>query len=227
MITSFHRVVAVRGMAYAITSGLYYGPNSIHWSYLGLAKSLEIPITDFYLRRYNAFVPGIVSKLYTILAFASNNRPGADPHCITQEVYSLTHALTQVLPEDQDSFLETLAKILSFSSFSQPPGNIMEPNPQSNPQSNPSASIPPSLTSALTELEQKLLATDPQIPSHLRNIHTLLRSYPESIVLLTDSQIKTLIDAASQVTQVFIVEKQTNREAKTTSRAKKLDASLF
>lgn len=223
MITAFHRVVAVRGMAYAITSGLYYGPNSIHWSYLGLAKSLEIPITDFYLRRYNAFVPGIVSKLYTILAFASNNRPGADPHCITQEVYSLTHALTQVLPEDQDSFLETLANILSFSSFSQPPGNIMEPNPQSNP----SASIPPSLTSALTELEQKLLATDPQIPSHLRNIHTLLRSYPESIVLLTDSQIKTLIDAASQVTQVFIVEKQTNREAKTTSRAKKLDASLF
>lgn len=57
----------------------------------------------------------------------------------------------------------------------------------------------------LTVLQEKLLAKDPQMPQHLRESHSLLQQFPETVWLLTDDKIKLLLDAAQAYTQVTIV----------------------
>lgn len=60
--------------------------------------------------------------------------------------------------------------------------------------------IPPDvldrLDSHLASLEQALLDKDPMMPQHLRNSHSILISYPETVHLLEDHEIARLIDAA-------------------------------
>jgi hypothetical protein len=62
-----------------------------------------------------------------------------------------------------------------------------------------------SVQSKLASLEQALLAKDPQMPVHLREMHRLLTSYPESVHLLEDAEIKTVLAAAQEWTQTKIV----------------------
>ena len=57
----------------------------------------------------------------------------------------------------------------------------------------------------LASLEQALTAKDPMMPQHLRNIHSLLISYPETVHLLDDSEIACIIDAAEVHTKTEIV----------------------
>ena len=59
----------------------------------------------------------------------------------------------------------------------------------------------------IATLGAALLAKDPRIPVHLRTIHGLLRSYPESAVLLSDEEIRNIVEASEHHTKVFIVEK--------------------
>lgn len=67
------------------------------------------------------------------------------------------------------------------------------------------ADIMQRLTESLASLEQSLLAKDPMMPNHLRNTHALLISYPETVHLLDDKEIATIIDAAEVHTKTEIV----------------------
>lgn len=57
----------------------------------------------------------------------------------------------------------------------------------------------------LASLEQALTAKDPMMPQHLRNVHSLLISYPETVHLLDDAEIAAIIDAAEVHTKTEIV----------------------
>lgn len=73
----------------------------------------------------------------------------------------------------------------------------------------PSDTLPPDIISrldqALGSLEQSLLDKDPMMPQHLRNTHSLLISYPETVHLLEDHEIARIIDAAELHTKTEIV----------------------
>jgi len=61
------------------------------------------------------------------------------------------------------------------------------------------------LQDALASIEQALLTKDPLIANHLRVSHGLIQSYPESVHLLTDAQIATIIDGLEVYTKTEIV----------------------
>jgi hypothetical protein len=61
------------------------------------------------------------------------------------------------------------------------------------------------LESSLASLEAALLSKDPLMPQHLRNTHSLLISYPETVHLLDDNEIARIIDAAEVHTKTEIV----------------------
>lgn len=61
------------------------------------------------------------------------------------------------------------------------------------------------LEMSLASLEQSLLASDPQMPGHLKAIHQVLIGYPETVHLLEDAEINQLISAAKKHTQTEIV----------------------
>jgi hypothetical protein len=71
------------------------------------------------------------------------------------------------------------------------------------------SSIPPNIMSqlamSLASLEQALLAKDPMMPQHLRQSHSLLIQYPETVNLLEDSEVALLIGAAKEHTKIEIV----------------------
>lgn len=83
------------------------------------------------------------------------------------------------------------------------------------------AEVLASLNQKLGLLEQALLAKDPQMPNHLRETHRLLISYPESVHLLSDGDIKTVLAAAQEYTQVKIV---TEKPKSGTGSKKKISA---
>jgi hypothetical protein len=86
--------------------------------------------------------------------------------------------------------------------------------------------IPPDvldrLDSHLASLEQALLEKDPMMPQHLRNTHSILISYPETVHLLEDAEIARIIDAAESHTKTEII-KATVKKA--TGTRKKVDVS--
>jgi len=49
------------------------------------------------------------------------------------------------------------------------------------------------------------LTKDPMMPQHLRNTHSLLISYPETVHLLEDAEISRIISAAQVHTKTEIV----------------------
>jgi hypothetical protein len=61
------------------------------------------------------------------------------------------------------------------------------------------------LETSLATLEQTLLEKDPMMPQHLRNTHSLLISYPETVHLLDDKEIALIIDAAEVHTKTEII----------------------
>ena len=61
------------------------------------------------------------------------------------------------------------------------------------------------LQSSLASLETSLLDKDPMLSQHLRNTHSILISYPESVHLLDDNEIARIIDAAEIHTKTEIV----------------------
>lgn len=61
------------------------------------------------------------------------------------------------------------------------------------------------LETSLAALETALLEKDPMMPQHLRNSHSLLISYPETVHLLEDAEIARLISAAQEHTKTEIV----------------------
>lgn len=76
------------------------------------------------------------------------------------------------------------------------------------------------LTQSLASLEQALLDKDPMMPQHLRNTHSLLISYPETVHLLDDSEIARIIDAAEIHTKTEIIKAAVKGGAGSGSRKK-------
>lgn len=74
----------------------------------------------------------------------------------------------------------------------------------------------------LASLEQALLNKDPMMPQHLRNSHSLLITYPETVHLLEDKEIAMLIDAAEIHTKTEIIKATVK---KGTGTKKKIEAS--
>lgn len=75
----------------------------------------------------------------------------------------------------------------------------------------------------MASLEAALLAKDPEMPNHLRESHRLLITYPESVHLLDDSEIHTLIAAAEEHTKVKIVQEAAKGKG---TRKKEINAAL-
>lgn len=80
------------------------------------------------------------------------------------------------------------------------------------------------LAMKMASLEKALLEKDPEMPNHLRESHRLLITYPESVHLLDDSEIHTLISAAEEHTKVRIV--QEAAKSKSGRKGKEINAAL-
>lgn len=76
------------------------------------------------------------------------------------------------------------------------------------------------LAASLLNLETSLLEKDPMMPQHLRNTHSLLITYPETVHLLEDCEIARIIDAAEIHTKTEIVKATVK---KGTGTRKKID----
>ena len=87
--------------------------------------------------------------------------------------------------------------------------------------------IPPDvldrLDSHLGSLEQALLEKDPMMPQHLRNTHSILISYPETVHLLEDAEIARIIDAAEIHTKTEIVKATVKKAAGTRKKVEVSD----
>jgi hypothetical protein len=80
-----------------------------------------------------------------------------------------------------------------------------------------------SLQTKLGSLQDALLKEDPLMPNHLREIHRLLITYPESTHLLDDSEIAQLIVSAEKFTLTRIV--SDSAKGKSSGKKAKIDAS--
>lgn len=83
------------------------------------------------------------------------------------------------------------------------------------------ADVMSKLEMSLASLEKSLLEKDPMMPQHLRNSHSVLVSYPETVHLLDDKEIAMLIDAAEIHTKTEIVKATVK---KGTGTRKKIEA---
>lgn len=61
------------------------------------------------------------------------------------------------------------------------------------------------LQSQLNSLEKGLLTNDPDLHSYLKETHKLLISYPESVHLLDDTNMRVVLDAQQKWTNMEIV----------------------
>ena len=59
----------------------------------------------------------------------------------------------------------------------------------------------------IAELQSQILANHPQMPHLLRDIHQTLKSDPETVTLLTDVEVGTIITALQKYTGNFITAK--------------------
>ena len=87
--------------------------------------------------------------------------------------------------------------------------------------------IPPDvldrLDSHLASLEQALLDKDPMMPQHLRNSHSILISYPDTVHLLEDHHIARLIDATEIHTKTEIIKATVKKSAGTRKKVEVSD----
>ena len=78
--------------------------------------------------------------------------------------------------------------------------------------------VPPDVMSrlelSLASLQSSLLADDPKMPTHLASIHQLLLSYPESVQLLDNSEIASIIGGLQKHTNTVIVAETAKKAAK-------------
>lgn len=72
----------------------------------------------------------------------------------------------------------------------------------------------------LASLEKSLLEKDAMMPQHLRNVHSLLISYPETVHLLEDAEIARIIEGAQAHTKTEIVKAAAKGGAASGSRKK-------
>jgi hypothetical protein len=81
----------------------------------------------------------------------------------------------------------------------------LTPEQQLTVAENVPADVMSRLEMSLASLETSLLNKDPMMPQHLRNTHSILIGYPETVHLLDDAEIARIIDAAEVHTKTEIV----------------------
>lgn len=59
----------------------------------------------------------------------------------------------------------------------------------------------------IAELQSQILSSHPQMPTLLRDIHQTLKADPETVTLLTDVEVGTIITALQKYTGNFITAK--------------------
>lgn len=65
------------------------------------------------------------------------------------------------------------------------------------------------LKEKVAKLEEQLLASHPQMPLLLREIHGILRDDPENVTLLTEEEIGIIVSGLKKHTQTEIIAKVT------------------
>ncbi len=68
------------------------------------------------------------------------------------------------------------------------------------------ATVMTDILQKMETLTAALLAKDPLMPNHLAAIHSTLQQYPETVHLLKDEDISTVIQASQEYTKVKILE---------------------
>ena len=80
-----------------------------------------------------------------------------------------------------------------------------------------STSIPQELLADLNQkmesLTSALLSQDPKMPTHLAAIHSTLQQYPETVHLLKDEEIGTIIKASQEYTKIKVIEETVKKSA--------------
>ncbi len=117
----------------------------------------------------------------------------------TNTIYLL---LVQMTQQQQEDLVDNLETILSpfFSTTSKTERQRYMKQSDVVP-----ADVMSRLEMSLASLETSLLNKDPMMPQHLRNTHSILIGYPETVHLLDDAEIARIIDAAEVHTKTEIV----------------------
>lgn len=85
------------------------------------------------------------------------------------------------------------------------------------------------LSEKVSALSEAILSRHPTMPTLLREIHTTLRSYPEQVTLLSESEIQVIVSGLSVQTNVaFAASASKPAAAKSlTAKIKALGADAF
>lgn len=78
------------------------------------------------------------------------------------------------------------------------------------------------LKEKIAALEQALLDRHPTMPTLLREIHTTLRKQPENVTLLSEDQIKVIVNGLQKQTGVELVQAVTKAPGKTAALKSKI-----
>ncbi len=186
-----------RGLAWHMTGQMATGklaPSTLDLTFcLGAHKRLPV----FRLRHeLYPLARGNAQRILHLLATYATATSLADVnlHWIDLEFRQLTTF-------QQDMAIEVATKVLN-----RPSGLSFA---ERHTHMKPTDQVPPDvlrrLEMSIASLEAALLEKDPMMPQHLRNSHSILTSYPETVQLLEDKEIALFIDAAEIHTKTEIV----------------------
>ena len=169
------------------------------------------------LRYHLSIDPG--NAKHVINQFVEELEPWRAPERINTFLWAL--AILQRYSADQQDFEAVLAKAYFYHHcVYQRLLNTRVFDMKQDDASKIPADIYKRLESTLADLQATLLAKDPMMPQHLRNIHATVIQYPESVHLLSDQEIALIIDGAEEHTKTMIVSEAAKKA--TAPRAKSL-----
>lgn len=140
---------------------------------------------------HQALPPGYANQILTLAARYWRRRLHA------LDLNTICLLFESLAPQDQTSCLQLATQFLTTTAAQR--HSLMKPS------DTLPADIMQRLETSLAALEASLLEKDAMMPQHLRNTHSLLISYPETVHLLEDHEIARIIDAAELHTKTEIV----------------------
>ncbi len=156
--------------------------------------------------------------LHVVKQFIEDCEPWVNPARVDTLMWTLS--ILQRYTNDQQDFEAVLAKAYFYHHCVYP--HLLDKvfDMKEDDASKIPADIYSRLNSTLADLNTTLLAKDPMMPQHLRNIHGLVISYPEAVHLLKDDEIALIIGAAQEHTKTQIVSESAKKA--TVSKSKSL-----
>jgi hypothetical protein len=179
----------IRGIANHLTTGnayIYQLP-----AYLGLSQG--------HCAWYTPVDSGIPDNTTAVAILSLASKHFKQPLALFRP--DVIHAAIACFPcNEHDHIVFTAGICLTHSLTRLEKAHIMHLIPNKLPED-----IFNKLDMSLASLQAALVTQDPLLPTHLRSIHTLLLSYPESVQLLEDAEIANIIDGLEHQTKTFIV----------------------